>query len=1010
MTATAASSPAATLEALCNRDLSRATERLQRAYLRSITDCIKFKHYDSCRYYDDLVAKAEGKLDQKVSAAGSSCAAAIAQGTSIAQFGPTACPRSWSSAVPNCTAAYPTIDTLEDLAGCIKCTQTGVFRKVAHDLHLPATAPTSSNESKCIRSAFASLLKATRAGYKQLAACVALGTQPFACELEADPALRFGKALTAIDKKAAKCRSDAGVVGAVSGAVMTMCQRAVVQPSDVAQCMRQMASCVTCGTGNLLYGQGQDCAAFSGDRTCDDALDDRIGAVTPETYFVANGDDGTVTAYAPSNDYSYEGSAIVTLAVGDQPSAIATSPRTDTLFVANAGDDSVTLLDASDATYINGSLAASTFAVGATPSSIAVHEGRLIVYVANRGDGTVTFLDGWDGSYLYDSIVTSTFPVGNDPTALAVDEQDDVLFVTNGTDDTVVMLDAVTGAPRFGSLVASTFPAGDAPAGLAFQPASGELAVANSGDGTVTFLDAATGAPLLGSLASSSVFVGAGARSIVTQSREFYYPHATANPFYVAAEDDDVVAVLDSTALTGGSVVDALASAGAPAALAVTKTGSYRDTYGALRVISRDASTVAVVPAMTPYARLGLAAVGASLVDVGSRPTSIVANEAQDLFFIGTLDGRVLALDALDGSVLGEVPVGTGSVGLTYIASVNVLYAFDSVERNLVLLDGTTGGYLNGTLPASSACADCTVLDASTYNVSASILYVREPDNVVFLNATTGAYLYGTHAASSFGFGSGNCLAVNETTGVVYCGGTDRVDYLDAVTGEYVGGSVTTASVAVQGFPLHMTVSESAGALYVGTLGGSAHDQFVFLDATTPDYLFGSLAASRIVLGTYEAPRVLHDDEASQRVYAVSNERIRALDAATATVVASLDLPLYRAVFALQSDLLFVAEDVAAPIGFGSYVNTIDYLSASSLTPISGTLDASSALIGASATGIAFDVSTARLAVARTEDEFHRNGGVVLLDLTSPTYLHSRRLGDFELPTGAGPSAVAAFD
>ena len=59
---------------------------------------------------------------------------------------------------------------------------------------------------------------------------------------------------------------------------------------------------------------------------------------------------------------------------------------------------------------------------------------------------------------------------------------------------------------------------------------------------------------------------------------------------------------------------------------------------------------------------------------------------------------------------------------------------------------------------------------------------------------------------------------------------------------------------------------------------------------------------------------------------------------------------------------------------------------------------------------MAFDRSASTLAVVRYGEHLYPSVGLVLLDLTSPTYLTPPFLSDFELPTGTAPSAVVALE
>ena len=75
--------------------------------------------------------------------------------------------------------------------------------------------------------------------------------------------------------------------------------------------------------------------------------------------------------------------ATATVAVGQQPVAVAVNAATNKIYVANNRDNTVTVIDGATTATVN---------VGQEPDAIAVNAATNLVYVANSGDNTVTVI------------------------------------------------------------------------------------------------------------------------------------------------------------------------------------------------------------------------------------------------------------------------------------------------------------------------------------------------------------------------------------------------------------------------------------------------------------------------------------------------------------------------------------------------------------------------------------------------------------------------------------------
>jgi YVTN family beta-propeller protein len=173
-----------------------------------------------------------------------------------------------------------------------------------------------------------------------------------------------------------------------------------------------------------------------------------------------------------------EGTAPVTIPVGDNPTAIATGQNW--VWVANEGSDTVSRIDP------NTSAVSATVEVGDAPSSVATGAGA--VWVGCEGEETVSKI-------VHDLAETvGTAALDGAPTGLAVDRGP--VWVTDGSNDTLTPIDAES------LRVGPPIDVGSEPRGV--TTGFGYVWVANAGDGTVDRVD-----PKTERRAGSSVRVGA---------------------------------------------------------------------------------------------------------------------------------------------------------------------------------------------------------------------------------------------------------------------------------------------------------------------------------------------------------------------------------------------------------------------------------------------------------------------------------------------------------------------
>ncbi|AXB46733.1 YncE family protein [Amycolatopsis albispora] len=204
---------------------------------------------------------------------------------------------------------------------------------------------------------------------------------------------------------------------------------------------------------------------------------------------------------------------VVTINVGDRPSAIAVNSVTGAVYVA--GSRAVTV--------VAGNLVVATVDIGGPLSDIAVNERTGRVYAANAATGTVTVLDGDSNA------VAGVIAAGPGKSTVDVDEESNTVYATGGPSGEVAVLDGVSDTVReklpgpagplagvavddgrrlayftgernktvevldtVGEAFVGSVPVGTAPDGLDLHEASNTLYVANSGIHHMSVVDGAT--------------------------------------------------------------------------------------------------------------------------------------------------------------------------------------------------------------------------------------------------------------------------------------------------------------------------------------------------------------------------------------------------------------------------------------------------------------------------------------------------------------------------------------
>lgn len=211
------------------------------------------------------------------------------------------------------------------------------------------------------------------------------------------------------------------------------------------------------------------------------------------TTFVANEGESTVSAYS-----TLTASAVpttISLPAGSAPVFVHTT-ETGRMYVANSGNATLGIINA-----ITG-LLTDTIAVGNNPVALAELPDGSKLYCVNQGDGTVSVLA------TADKVIAATIPVGNQPSFAVANNTGTFVFVANQADGTVSVINTATDTvdPLTGTLTV-----GAGPNFLFFDRSLRRVYVTNSGDNTVSIIRTDVSPPVVLTTVSLTVGLPAGA-------------------------------------------------------------------------------------------------------------------------------------------------------------------------------------------------------------------------------------------------------------------------------------------------------------------------------------------------------------------------------------------------------------------------------------------------------------------------------------------------------------------
>ena len=172
-----------------------------------------------------------------------------------------------------------------------------------------------------------------------------------------------------------------------------------------------------------------------------------------------------------------------TVAVPGRPSAVATAPSGDRVYITDRDGDALTVLDLADPTN------PTTIPVGDEPADVAVSASGGAVYVANFGSDTVSVLDAATAT------VVATVTVGNEPAGVTVSPDGGQVYVATAADKVdVIDADSNTVIARHDS-GAAVHHIAVAPDGVTLYAATTGIRAIRATDGVTDYTLAAASGP-----------------------------------------------------------------------------------------------------------------------------------------------------------------------------------------------------------------------------------------------------------------------------------------------------------------------------------------------------------------------------------------------------------------------------------------------------------------------------------------------------------------------------------
>lgn len=440
---------------------------------------------------------------------------------------------------------------------------------------------------------------------------------------------------------------------------------------------------------------------------------------------------------------------------GINPVALAVNPKTNKVYVANAGSNNITIIDG--ATNLTTTVSADVY-----PAAVAINPVTNKIYIVNcivcasggSTPGSVTVLDGATNS-------TATVAVGIEPIAVVVNPVTNKIYVVDEQGNAVTVIDGATNAT-------ASIPVGKTPHGIAVNPVSNKIYVANGASNNVTVIDGATNATHVISAGSWPISVAV---------------NPVSNEIYVANQNSANVTVIEGANDTTAN----LPVGSGPFGVAVNTTANriYVTNYGSNSLTVIDGSTKS-----------------ATALAVGSYPLSVAANAVTNKIYVANFKSNNISV--IDGSsyATANAYVGGGAQAVAVNPGTNKIYVANSSTNNVSVIDGATGS--TETVPLGGAPCGLAV------NAVTNKIYVTGPGLTIIDGAT--------NTTKFLPLSTQNCpVAVNTVTNKIYVVHqlNSYVDIIDGATNSIESVQGGGSAIAVNPVTNKVYIATDADAVLI---------------------------------------------------------------------------------------------------------------------------------------------------------------------------------------------------
>ena len=551
-----------------------------------------------------------------------------------------------------------------------------------------------------------------------------------------------------------------------------------------------------------------------------------------------------------------------TIAVGNNPVAVAVDQATHTAYVGNGNDGTVSVINTATCNAV------ASFGCGQTPATVTlsqatpqgpvdavVDQATDTVYVVGVGGDTVSVIDGKTCNATVTSgcgNVPPTVTVGNGPDGIAVDQATDTVYVANVNDNTVSVIDGAT------CNATVTTGCGQTPATIAVGVQPGVPAVDQATD-TVYVPDSNNGG-----LGTVSVIDGrtcnATARTGCDQSPPAipvgFSPLAAAvdqatDTVYVPTGPVGPATNLGSVYVINGSTCNATVTSGCGQSAPTVTVGSnpigvvVDPATHSVFVLDDEDSTVSVIDGAICNAdrtagcnqRPPDLATGffPGYLDVDLATDTVYVSN-QDENTVSVLDGGACTLTHQSGCrhAAPTTTVGNGPNGIGVDQQTNTVYAANQDDNTVSVINAAACNTV-----VSSSCgrtwptvATGAFPQAVTVDQTTNTVYVANAnDNTVSVidgatcNATVTSGCGQTPPTVPVGTGPDG-VAVDQATNTVYVanGGANTVSVINGATCNATvtsGCGQTPPTISVGNNPLGVAVDQATNTVYVTNFGAN---------------------------------------------------------------------------------------------------------------------------------------------------------------------------------------------